>query len=715
MKLERNIFQCQGKEIPVCKCISLYIYLSIYLSIVYPSSYLSFYILYLSIYLSINYIYIYIYLFINVHIYSFLSSSSKVFHRLNTFRRSTGAGIKNALTDLSDRSKVKTINERRHQTSPSHLESDHVSGHKTISLPLSNPLAQNITVSDVILSTSAPNNHEPRVIPSDKVTTTLPRTMPSHVLPQQRDGSHGNQSSSYQTTDSGFVDPPLSKATSLDLDVETVQEKEEVLSISPDNVFLPPPQVDEVDFERSPIDFPLQDIRRRAFQKPHYFRPDSLLAIESDSEDSDTATDTFFGSIAEDDDYISSPENDSPSPTHVRNKDERVSIVIEPPEYPEYINVPTLKERGKKKIIGKDVLSMDDKKPYQHLYSKPHTSTSPIVPDINTRPHPTSPDINTRPHPTSPDINTRPHPTSPDINTRLHPTSPDINTRPHPTSPDINTRPHSTSPDINTRPHPTSPDINTRPHPTSPDINTRPHPTSPDINTRPHPTSPDINTRPHSTSPDINGRPHQSDIDKQLDSTQEDPITTEGPPKKPPRKKKLQKQVKSLDEDLISNGRKNEKETLVLGPDVKPRINRPRRTPPPRPPRPRPPPSPPVVAKLPLHETSGESSINLNVTMVTESPRQQPVASDSTRHSLSPELFLPTGGEDEFKNNRSSSLIANRSSNASLMRRLTVSSPLDPPYSFDWPSHSGSHIIDRRGMNTWSDPRLNAKMIPYSK
>ena len=578
------------------------------------------------------------YLFINVHIYSFLSSSSKVFHKLNTFRRSTGVGIKNALTDLNDRSKVKTINERRHQTSPSHFESDHMSGHKTISLPLSNPLAQNITVSDVILSTSAPNNHEPHLINSDNATTTLPRTMPSHVHPQQRDGSHGNQSSSYQTTDSGFVDPPLSKATSLDLDVETVQEKEEALSISPDNVFLPPPQVDEVDFERSPIDFPLQDIRRRKFRKPHYYRPDSLLAIESDSEDSDTATDNFFGSIVEDDDYISSPENDSPSPTHVRNTDERVSIVIEPPEDPEYINVPTLKGRGKKKIIGEDVLLMDEEKPYQHLHSKPHTSTSPIVPDINARPHPTSPDINARPHPTSPDIDTRPHPTSPDIN-----------------------------------------------------------------------------TRPHSTSPDINGRAHLSDIDKQLDSTQEDPITTEGPPKKPPRKKKLQKQAKSFDENLISNERKNEKETLVLGPDVKPRINRPRRTPPPPPPPPPLPPSPPVVSKLPLHETSGESSVNLNITMVTESPRQQPVASDSTRHSLSPELFPPTGGEDEFKNNRSSSLIANRSSNASLMRRLTVSSPRDPPYSFDWLSHSGSHTIDRKGMNTWSDPRLNAKMIPYSK
>ena len=100
------------------------------------------------------------------------------------------------------------------------------------------------------------------------------------------------------------------------------------------DVFLDVTNTDEIDFERSPIDFPLSDDRRRKTgggkggRQP---RPSSFLGIESDS-DSDAITDKYFGSITEeDDDDVTSPESvSSPSRTNQGNYENVVLKVPSP-------------------------------------------------------------------------------------------------------------------------------------------------------------------------------------------------------------------------------------------------------------------------------------------------------------------------------------------------------------------------------------------------
>ena len=176
---------------------------------------------------------------------------------------------------------------------------------------------------------SAPENTKQlKLRPHSTIANTLPRTMPGH---------HGNheatptdQSISCKTTDSGFIDPPLS-----------IEESQVPPKLPLDDVFIQAPE--DVDFERAPIDFPVKD-RRRVFRKPHYRRPESLIALESDSEDSDTTSDRYYGSIAEDDDddVLTSPELGSPPPA----VNDKVNIIVDNPGTHEYINV-VLKESPK--------------------------------------------------------------------------------------------------------------------------------------------------------------------------------------------------------------------------------------------------------------------------------------------------------------------------------------------------------------------------------
>ena len=178
---------------------------------------------------------------------------------------------------------------------------------------------------------SAPENTQQlKLRPHSTVVNTMPRTMPGHR--DNHEATPTDQSISCKTTDSGFIDPPLS-----------IEESQPPPKLSLDDVFIQAPE--DVDFERAPIDFPVKD-RRRVFRKPHYRRPESLIALESDSEDSDTTSDRYFGSIAEDDDddVLTSPELGSPPPA----VNDKVNIIDKPGTH-EYINV-VLKESQKNTV-----------------------------------------------------------------------------------------------------------------------------------------------------------------------------------------------------------------------------------------------------------------------------------------------------------------------------------------------------------------------------
>jgi hypothetical protein len=81
-----------------------------------------------------------------------------------------------------------------------------------------------------------------------------------------------------------------------------------------------PPQSDEIDFERAPMDFPINDKRRT--HHAHQKRPTSIIALDSDS-DSDTVTDKYFGSLGDEDD------SDVTSPVEV-SRHNYINIVIPP-------------------------------------------------------------------------------------------------------------------------------------------------------------------------------------------------------------------------------------------------------------------------------------------------------------------------------------------------------------------------------------------------
>lgn len=136
---------------------------------------------------------------------------------------------------------------------------------------------------------------------------TMPRNMPS---------SETTPTTQNQTVDSGIVDLPLETTPP---PLETTPSSNDFPPTSPVSGDIPVfTDNNDIDFERAPIDFPLHD-KRRECPNPLYSRPLlSLISPDSDS-DSDTATDKYFGSFAEDDDILSSPEPlSSPPPSSSR-------------------------------------------------------------------------------------------------------------------------------------------------------------------------------------------------------------------------------------------------------------------------------------------------------------------------------------------------------------------------------------------------------------
>ena len=136
--------------------------------------------------------------------------------------------------------------------------------------------------------------------------------------------------------DSGIVDASLETASPPLPTASPVNSTSPISQFSSSgDVFLDVSNTDEIDFERSPIDFPLSDDRRRKTgggSGRHQPRPSSFLGIESDS-DSDVITDKYFGSITEeeDNDNVTSPESiSSPSRTNQGNY-ENVVLKVSPP------------------------------------------------------------------------------------------------------------------------------------------------------------------------------------------------------------------------------------------------------------------------------------------------------------------------------------------------------------------------------------------------
>lgn len=256
-----------------------------------------------------------------------------MFQRLETIRRSTGAGIKSAISDFTPhKNKRPKRGNKQHQLGL-HLEEDangaaHLTGRQSaIDIPSPHVVLVRIQ------SGSAPllddRSHPQAVPPSDQTGTT-----------------HELQDVSCKTNDNGFIDP-LPSANSLDVD-ECGQERpagyhkskesggegskedsngDEVrpkrsgtfpegndssdhLCQSPDGVFTA--DGEEVDFEKAPCRTSVK-LRRRKFFATQCLRPDSVIFVESDSEDSDTTSDQHYASLAEEE--FTSPDcSPSPSP-----------------------------------------------------------------------------------------------------------------------------------------------------------------------------------------------------------------------------------------------------------------------------------------------------------------------------------------------------------------------------------------------------------------
>ena len=253
----------------------------------------------------------------------FLSfSSAKLFQRLHSLRRSTGAGIKTAIGDFStDITKKKSI---RSASIPVH----------TLTVPLSHSKS-----AESGLDTMAEDT------PSLDKVATMPKVMSGH---------HGNltvgtpTNQHCQTADSGIVDTIGNTPTCESPPVFTGN-------------------IDEVDFERAPIDFPLKDPRRSSTKTPTYKRPESLIAIDSDSADSDTNTDKYFGSIT--DLYEDEEEDDD------------VSIVLSPPSSHNYENVVlSLNKEDTSEPKKEESVKEKERKDEEHDASKSEDSVKSVPP-----------------------------------------------------------------------------------------------------------------------------------------------------------------------------------------------------------------------------------------------------------------------------------------------------------------------------------------------
>ena len=288
-----------------------------------------------------------------------------MFDRFTSIRRSGGL-IKSRLEDWADKRKSggeqgKRSTLRKRNTKTMHISPRTISSPLIATMPLKSSTVPVTTESALKaaeprpLSVSAPGVElENCFTASGSECKTLPRAMPSHTV------SLPAPNMSSTTTDSGFIDPPKEllssdeqlisaaerKGVRSDKDEEVKEEDEEgddeledeeeesnwssqpqlANSESAENVFLSPSTVpgEEVDFERS---CEPQIVERRQRFKPAHLRPESFVALESDS-DSDTVSDRYFASITEDEDGGLSPTSPiffSPS----RKYEERGSILIQ--------------------------------------------------------------------------------------------------------------------------------------------------------------------------------------------------------------------------------------------------------------------------------------------------------------------------------------------------------------------------------------------------
>ena len=268
-----------------------------------------------------------------------------IFDRFTSIRRSGGM-LKSRLGDWADKRKSGGEQAKRSTLKKRNSRTMHIS-QRTISSPLvaapfrSSALpvtADTLKVAEPRpLSVSAPGVElENCFTASGSECKTLPRAMPSHT------DSLPAPNMSNTTTDSGFIDPPkeflssdeqLISATDRkeirsDKEEEVKEEDEEgddeleeeeeeeggsnwssqpqlnmadTASNSAENsVFLSPSTTvpeEEVDFERS---CEPELVQRRQRFKPAHLRPGSIVALESDSDDSDTISDRYFASITED-------------------------------------------------------------------------------------------------------------------------------------------------------------------------------------------------------------------------------------------------------------------------------------------------------------------------------------------------------------------------------------------------------------------------------
>ena len=455
-----------------------------------------------------------------------------------------------------------------------------------ISLPLSHP-----NHDDAMVTGSLPNTaHTPPVTPPP-VAMTLPRPVPSHNTSEPQP----HPLISCKTDDSGFVDPPLSKPASIERDHDTPADSLFQLS-------------NDVDFE-NPLNMAAVTgsvvhvgVVTRRHVRPLFQRPDSIVAVESDS-DSDHATDRYFGSIAEDDlpADLSSPNDD---------------------------------RHGNECYHGDPRYHGNNQSKEPEFFHSRHEEFCPV----------------NKPRPLTLESlqGAESHPLRDSYTGQV--------TTPPPLDETTPTSKQATS------------------------------------------------VSKHATSKQA------TSVSKHATSKQAPPTPKQAPPikpRKPPRRKNKFQQKNSSDTSCDESPVTSGNQSPLLSPEEVPRPLV----------KPRPPVKPHVRQQSirrappppPLTNTIGQSSVTVDTTL----NRAQPIAHSSSEgclldrgHTLSPDH---THSQEDPRES-SSSLYANPPLSAyNLSSRFTLTTPLDKRYSPSW-----THTADKRGLsNTWSDPRLNAKMVPY--
>ena len=495
----------------------------------------------------------------------------------------------------ADASGKSTVPENKQKPTPRKQSlKPHLGNSQAISLPLSNPLN-----TESVLSTSAPNVRQgtPSSALLPEKLATLPRLVPIHCAPNMHESHEKDQSSiCCKPGDSGFV----SVEKELDSVVASATATEQPGSITES----------DVDFEKSLGDEPLSSpVKKRVFHRPHYRRPESLIAVESDS-DSDTASDRYFSTLIEEEDdegslTATSPECISPSQNSFHGSLDRVFIDES------HTQSPSLKN-----------------------------ALAPLLPSDDEGPHPSLQQIVDN---------------DKKANGRVIPKELDV-------------------------------------------------------------------AKDSGSDKDVSSSDTLKTSDSQLVVSESQPYHSvehhhgnpPKPPKKPPRRKNKfrscdsdieKEEVSSSVESNSTVSASSNAEELSPKWDMtdhsvkKPKI----------PPKPRSrhstrrqPPLPPSLTPPPKVSSHGQST----VTTETVTSRTQPVA-------LEAPSVLINQDRPHSRISQTSSLYVNPPSANSISKRFTLSFPTDSysSYPYNWPETSDKRTFS----STWSDPRLNAKMVPYCK